>query len=41
MKGSIPLDNRPWKEAKPIKGFRYFIELFRDKEKESNEESKK
>lgn len=41
MKGTIPSDSKPWKEAKPIKGFRHFIELFRDKEKERNEESKK
>lgn len=36
----MQVDNKPWKETKPIKGFEHFIDVFR-KEQKKNEESKK
>jgi hypothetical protein len=38
MKGSVPIDSQPWKLAKPIKGFVWFIELFR-RNKENEKKS--
>jgi hypothetical protein len=37
---SIPIDQTPWKEAFPVKEFIYFVELFRRRNIDGNNNTK-